>query len=61
MPTFKPKPTKKIIINKKDAVTLDEKHKEFMNNFMTDECVTIPKLKKYKRKLKRKRWLKKRN
>ena len=54
MPTFKPKPTKKIIINKKDAVTLDEKHKEFMNNFMTDECVTIPKLKKYKRKLKRK-------
>ena len=53
MPSFKPKPTKKIIVNKKDAVTLDEKHKEFMSNFMIDESITIPRLKKYKKKLKK--------
>jgi len=53
MPSFKPKPTKKIVINKKDAVTLDEKHKEFMSNFMIDESITIPKLKKYKKRLKK--------
>jgi hypothetical protein len=51
--SFKPKPTKKIVINKKDTITLDEKHKEFMNRFTNDEHVTIPKLKKYKRMLKK--------
>ena len=54
MPSFKPKPTKKIVINKKDAVTLDEKHKEFMNHFSFDENVTIPKLRKYRKNLKKK-------
>ena len=54
MPSFKPKPTKKIVINKKDVVTLDEKHKEFMNHFSFDENVTIPKLRKYRKNLKKK-------
>jgi hypothetical protein len=54
MPSFKPKPSKKIVINKKDVVTLDEKHKEFMNHFSFDENVTIPKLRKYRKHLKKK-------
>ena len=54
MPSFKPKPSKKIVINKKDVVTLDEKHREFMNNFSFDENVTIPKLRKYRKHLRKK-------
>ena len=54
MPSFKPKPTKKIFINKKDIVTLDEKHREFMNHFSFDENVTIPKLRKYRKHLRKK-------
>jgi hypothetical protein len=54
MPSFKPKPSKKIVINKKDVVTLDEKHREFMNHFSFDENVTIPKLRKYRKHLKKK-------
>lgn len=46
MPTFKPKANKKIKINKKNTTTLDGKHKEFMNKFMTDEYDKIPELKK---------------
>ena len=46
MPTFKPKANKKIKINKKNTTTLDGKHKEFMNQFMTDEYDKIPELKK---------------
>jgi hypothetical protein len=37
MPTFKPKSSKKIKFNKKTAVTLDTKHKEFLNEFSKDE------------------------
>jgi hypothetical protein len=37
MPTFKPKSSKKIKFNKKSAVTLDTKHKEFLNEFSKDE------------------------
>ena len=37
MPTFKPKSNKKIKFNKKTAVTLDTKHKEFLNEFSKDE------------------------
>ena len=33
MPTFKPKPNKKMKFNKKASVTLDSKHKEFLNEF----------------------------
>ena len=37
MPTFKPKTSKKIKYNKKSAVTLDTKHKEYLNEFSKDE------------------------
>ena len=37
MPTFKPKSNKKIKFNKKSAITLDTKHKEFLNEFSKDE------------------------
>lgn len=40
MPSFKPKSNKKIKFNKKSAVTLDTKHKEFLNEFSKDEdCI----------------------
>jgi len=45
MPSFKPKTTKKIKINKKNSTTLDGKHKEFVNEFHKDELDNIPKLK----------------
>jgi hypothetical protein len=45
MPSFKPKSNKKIKYNKKTAVTLDIKHKEFLNEFAKDEHSTIPELK----------------
>jgi hypothetical protein len=41
MPSFKPKSTKKIKFNKKSAVTLDTKHKEFLHQFSRDEDVII--------------------
>ena len=37
MPSFKPKSNKKIKFNKKSAITLDTKHKEFLNEFSKDE------------------------
>ena len=46
MPTFKPKANKKIKLNKKNATTLDGKHKEFMNTFRLDEYANMPELKK---------------
>lgn len=45
MPTFKPKSNKIIKYNKKTAITLDNKHKEFMNSFMEDDTITLPELK----------------
>ena len=45
MPSFKPKPTKKIRVSKKNSTTLDGKHKEFVNEFHRDEENNIPKLK----------------
>jgi hypothetical protein len=45
MPSFKPKPIKKIKYNKKNSITLDGKHKEFMNEFSRDDYELIPKLK----------------
>jgi len=41
MPTFKPKASKKIKFNKKTAVTLDTKHKEFLNEFSKDELTIV--------------------
>ena len=42
MPSFKPKSNKKIKFNKKTSITLDTKHKEFLNEFTKDENGTIP-------------------
>jgi len=52
MPSFKPKSVKKIKYNKKSAVTLDTKHKEFLNEFNKDEQDRIPDLKLEKQELK---------
>ena len=52
MPSFKPKTNKKICFNKKNAITLDNKHKEFINEFNKDEKDKIPKLQEEKLKLK---------
>ena len=52
MPSFKPKNIKKIKINKKNLITLDNKHKEFLNEFYTDENDNIPSLKQEKQSLK---------
>jgi hypothetical protein len=54
MPSFKPKPSKKIKYNKKSSITLDTKHKEFLNEFNKDERSLLPNL-----KLERKNLLKK--
>jgi len=52
MPSFKPKALKKIKINKRNATTLDGKHKEFINEFSKDEMDIIPNLKVEKCQLK---------
>jgi hypothetical protein len=52
MPSFKPKPTKKIRVSKKNSTTLDGKHKEFVNEFHRDEENNIPKLKLEREKIK---------
>lgn len=54
MPSFKPKNVKKIKIQKKNLVTLDNKHKEFLNEFERDENANIPILKEEKSNLKKK-------
>jgi hypothetical protein len=51
MPSFKPKTNKKIRFNKKTSVTLDTKHKEFLNEFEKDE-ITILELKTKRRGIK---------
>jgi hypothetical protein len=45
MPAFKSKTNKKINVCKKYLTTLDGKHTEFVNEFITDETNTIPNLK----------------
>lgn len=45
MPTFKTKTNKKINVCKKYLTTLDGKHTEFVNEFISDENNTIPNLK----------------
>lgn len=54
MPAFKPKSAKKIKFNKKSSITLDGKHKEFLNEFSKDENDRIPELKLERRELKQK-------
>jgi hypothetical protein len=52
MPSFKPKSAKKIKYNKKSSITLDGKHKEFLNEFSKDENNRIPDLQLEKYELK---------
>ena len=54
MPAFKPKPNKKLKFNKKTSITLDTKHKEFLNEFSKDENVVIPELKLERQELREK-------
>jgi len=49
MPTFKPKNTKQIIIQKNSNITLDGKHKEIVDGFRNTASVVIPSLKKEKK------------
>jgi hypothetical protein len=42
MPNFKPKSNKKLKFNKKTSITLDIKHKEFLNEFSKDNNIVIP-------------------
>jgi len=51
MPTFKPKTNKKLKFNKKTTVTLDNKHKELLNEFSKDENNKIPELKLKRKEL----------
>jgi hypothetical protein len=52
MPNFKPKSNKKIKFNKKSSITLDIKHKEFLNEFVKDENDRIPEYKIERQELK---------
>ncbi len=54
MPSFKPKSNKKIKFNKKTSITLDTKHKEFLNEFTKDETNTIPDFKIERQELRQK-------
>ena len=56
MPSFKPKTNKKIRFNKKTAITLDTKHREFLNEFSKDDNDYIPEM-KYERQLLKERLL----
>jgi len=51
MPSFKPKTNKKFKFNKKSIITLDSKHKEFLNEFSNDIIERIPYLKNEKKEL----------
>ena len=54
MPNFKPKTNKKIKFNKKSVITLDTKHKEFLNEFNKDDNNRIPELKFERNEIKQK-------
>jgi hypothetical protein len=54
MPSFKPKSNKKIKFNKKTSITLDTKHKEFLNEFTKDETNIIPDYKIERQELRQK-------
>ena len=43
MPSFRPKNSKKILVDKKTTLTLDGKHKEYLNKFSSNEKITLPK------------------
>ena len=54
MPNFKPRSNKKLKYNKKSSITLDIKHKEFLNEFSNDEQNVIPDLKIERQELREK-------
>jgi hypothetical protein len=54
MPNFKPRSNKKLKYNKKSSITLDIKHKEFLNEFSKDEQDVIPDLKIERQELREK-------
>jgi hypothetical protein len=54
MPNFKPRSNKKLKFNKKNSITLDIKHKEFLNQFSKDEQNIIPYLKIERQELREK-------
>ena len=54
MPTFKPKNTRKIMVNSKNIITLDRKHSELLERFNKNKEEVMPSLKKEKRILKTK-------
>ena len=51
MPNFKPKSNKKLMFDKKMSITIDSKHKEFLNEFTKDKIDRIPRLKEEKKHL----------
>ena len=51
MPSFKPKATKKIKLSKNYTNSLDNKHREIINNFTKNEFDVIPRLKEEKHML----------
>ena len=53
MPNFKPKASKKIVVNKKSIVTLDSKHNEKMNEFLDISNNILPSLRTEKHFLKK--------
>jgi hypothetical protein len=57
MPSFKPKNNKNFKYNKKSSITLDGKHKEFLNEFSVNETDTIPSLKQEQKGLEKKQFL----
>jgi len=54
MPNFKPKSNKKFKFNKKSSITLDNKHKEILNDFVKDEINRIPELRLERQDIKKK-------
>jgi len=52
MVSFKQKPLKKLKVDKKSTVTLDNKHQDFINEFAYNELDKIPSLKQEKKKIK---------
>ena len=54
MPAFKPKVNKKIKINKKSMITLDNKHSEILEKINKKENEELPKLIKKQEELKKK-------
>ena len=57
MPSFKPKPTKKIRVSKKNSTTLDGKHKEIVDGFRNTTNVLIPSLLKEKNECQEKMYI----